>query len=199
MKIRVIGETADEVDRIRNLRPSALDHLGLVAVPRAASAEFAERTSVPVKLSCVRGTTRLPDDTQLMLYRILQEALRNVEKHARARHVRVRLGRQGAFVQLLIHDDGIGFDPDHHPARRNGKSGLGLLGMRERASYVGGTLKVTSVRRTGTEIDVRVPLLATAARSPAPISRRCRARTSAETSTRGAGRPCSPARRGSSR
>lgn len=98
-----------------------------------------------------------------MLYRILQEALRNIEKHARARHVRVRLGRQGAFVQLVIHDDGIGFDPDHHPARRNGTGGLGLLGMRERANQVGGTLKVTSVRRAGTEIDVRVPLVTAAA------------------------------------
>jgi two-component system NarL family sensor kinase len=165
MRIReMLSETADEVDRIsRNLRPSALDHLGLIGVLRAASAEFAERTSVSVQLSCARWTTRLPADTQLMLYRILQEALRNVEKHARARHVRVCLGRQGAFVQLVIHDDGIGFDPDHHPARRNGKGGLGLLGMRERANHMGGTLKVTSVRRTGTEIHVRIPLLTTAA------------------------------------
>jgi two-component system, NarL family, sensor kinase len=164
MKIReMLGDAADEVDRIsRNLRPSALEHLGLVAVLRSTSAEFAKRTSVPVKLSCLRWTTRLPADTQLMLYRILQEALRNVEKHAHARHVRVGLGRQGAFVRLVIHDDGIGFDPEHHRARPNGKGGLGLLGMRERASCVGGTLKVTSARRTGTEIDVRVPLAAIA-------------------------------------
>jgi signal transduction histidine kinase len=84
--------------------------------------------------------------------------LENVEKHARARHITVCLSQQGAFVQLVIKDDGIGFDPEHYPARRKGKGGLGLLGMRERAAYVGGVLKIKSVRRAGTEIEVRIPL-----------------------------------------
>jgi signal transduction histidine kinase len=85
-----------------------------------------------------------------------------VEKHARARHVTVRLTHEGAFVQLAIADDGIGFD---HPAKRKGKGSLGLLGMRERATYVGGALKIKSGRRTGTEIEVLIPLppIATAA------------------------------------
>jgi len=83
-----------------------------------------------------------------------------VEKHARARHVTVHLTQQGAFIQLAIHDDGVGFD---HPARRKGKGGLGLLGMRERATYVGGVLKIKSARRAGTEIEVRIPLLPMAA------------------------------------
>ena len=160
MKLReMLGQTAEEVERIsRNLRPSVLDELGLVAVLRDTSTEFAERTGVSVKLACVQLTARLPADTELTLYRILQEALKNVEKHARARHVTVRLTQQGAFVQLTINDDGIGFDPDHHPARRKGKGGLGLLSMRERATYVGGALKVKSARRAGTEIEVRIPL-----------------------------------------
>jgi two-component system NarL family sensor kinase len=81
----------------------------------------------------------------------------NVEKHARARHVTVRL-RQRAFVQLTINDDGIGFDPEHHAARRKGKGGLGLLGMRERATYVGGDFKIKSVRGGGTKIEVLIPL-----------------------------------------
>ena len=160
MKLReMLGQTAEEVERIsRNLRPSVLDELGLVAVLRDTSTEFAERTGVSVKLACVQLTARLPADTELALYRILQEALKNVEKHARARHVTVRLRQQGAFVQLAINDDGIGFDPDHHPARRKGKGGLGLLSMRERATYVGGALKIKSVRGAGTEIEVRIPL-----------------------------------------
>jgi signal transduction histidine kinase len=159
MKLReMAGKAAEEVERIsHNLRPSVLDHLGLVAALRATSTEFAERTGVSVKLACAPLAARLPADTELALYRILQEALRNVEKHARARHVTVRL-RQRTFVQLAIKDDGIGFDPDHHPAGRNGKGGLGLLSMRERATYVGGALKVKSVRRAGTEIEVRIPL-----------------------------------------
>jgi two-component system NarL family sensor kinase len=160
MKLRgMLGKTVDEVERIsRNLRPSILDDLGLVAVLRDTSTQFADRTGVSVKLACVQLTARLPADTELTLYRILQEALKNVEKHARARHVTVRLRQQGGCVQLAIKDDGIGFDPDHQPAKRKGKGGLDLLSMRERATYVGGALKVKSARGAGTEIDVRIPL-----------------------------------------
>ena len=93
----------------------------------------------------------------MALYRIFQEALSNVEKHARARHVAVRLTRQRSLVELVIKDDGIGFDPDPPPIL-TAKEGLGLLSMRERVAYVGGTLKVKSLRRAGTEIEVRIPL-----------------------------------------
>jgi signal transduction histidine kinase len=89
--------------------------------------------------------------------------LKNVEKHARARHVTVTVClRQRTFVELTINDDGIGFDPDHHATRRKGKGGLGLLSMRERATYVGGAFKIKSGRGTGTEIEVLIPLPATA-------------------------------------
>ena len=85
-----------------------------------------------------------------------------MEKHARARHVTVRLKQQGDFVQLTIKDDGIGFDPDQ-PAIRTGTEGLGLLSMRERATSAHGTLRVKSASRAGTEIEVRIPL------SPIPV------------------------------
>jgi signal transduction histidine kinase len=154
----MLGQTAEEVERIsHNLRPSILDQLGLSAALRATSMEFAKRTGVAVKLACVELATRLPADTELALYRILQEALKNVEKHARARHVTVSL-RLRTFVQLSITDDGIGFDQYHHAARRKGMRVLGLLGMRERATYVGGAFTVKSGPRAGTEIDVRIPL-----------------------------------------
>jgi two-component system, NarL family, sensor kinase len=161
LKLReMLGQTAEEVERIsRNLRPSVLDELGLIAVLRDTSTEFAERTGMSLKLACVRLTARLPADTELTLYRILQEALRNVEKHARARHVRVHLTQRGAFVQLAINDDGIGFDPGHRPAKRNGKGGLGLLSMRERASYAGGALNVKSAMGKGTTIRAQIPLI----------------------------------------
>jgi signal transduction histidine kinase len=160
MKLReMLGQTAQEVELIsRNLRPSVLRELGLAAVLRDTGTEFAKRTGVSVKLACVRLTARLPADTELTLYRILQEALANVEKHARARHVTVCLKQQGEFIRLAINDDGIGFNPNQHPARRKGKAGLGLLSMRERVAYVGGDLKVKSVRRAGTEIEASIPL-----------------------------------------
>ena len=155
----MLGQTAGEVERIsRNLRPSVLDELGLVAVVRDTSAEFTRRTGVALKLACAPRLARLPAEIELALYRILQEALKNVGQHARARQVSVCLRKPGPFVVLVIQDDGIGFDPEKRAAGRNGKGGLGLLGMRERAAYVGGALTVKSVRRAGTEIEVRIPL-----------------------------------------
>jgi PAS domain S-box-containing protein len=161
MKLRdMLGQTAEEVERIsRNLRPSVLDELGLVAVLRDTSTKFARRTGVSLKLACVQLAARLPADTELTLYRILQEALKNVETHARARRVTVRLLQQGGFVQLLITDDGIGFNLNHRPASRNGKGRLGLLSMRERAAYVDGALKVASAPGKGTTILAQVPLI----------------------------------------
>jgi two-component system NarL family sensor kinase len=160
MKLRVLlGQTADEVERIsRDLRPSLLAELGLVAVLRDTSTKFATRTGLSLKLACVNLSARLPANTELSLYRILQDALKNVEMHAHAHRITVSLKQQGPCVELTIQDDGIAFDPDHYPTRRKGKHGLGLLSMRERATYVGGTLGVKSDPRTGTEIVVRVPL-----------------------------------------
>jgi len=155
---QMLGQTAEETERIsRNLRPSVLAELGLVAVLTNTGAAFTDRTGVSLNLACVRLTGRLPPSTELALYRIFQEALSNVEKHACARHVAVRLTRQRALIELVIKDDGIGFDPDHAPSRTP-REGLGLLSMRERAAYVGGTLKVKSLRGAGTEIEVRIPL-----------------------------------------
>ena len=159
IKLReLLGQTAEEVERIsRNLRPSVLDELGLVAVLRDTSTEFADRTGVSLRLACVHLAARLPADTELTLYRILQEALKNVEQHARARHVAVRLTQRGAFVRLVINDDGIGFDPGPRPAGRRGKGGLGLLSMRERATYVGGALEVKSAPGEGTTVRAQIP------------------------------------------
>ncbi len=155
----LLAGAAEEVERIsRNLRPSLLDHLGLDAVLRVTSREFEQRTGVPVALVGAPSSLRLPPDTELALYRILQEALKNVEKHARARHVAIGLSLGGTAVQMTIKDDGIGFATDRPPVTEKQKRGLGLLGMRERAAYVNGTLTVESAPRAGTEIQVRIPL-----------------------------------------
>ena len=160
----MLGQTVDEVQRIaRNLRPSVLDEMGLLPALRATCTEFTDRTGVSLKLASKPLTARLPAEIELALYRILQKALDNVAKHARARHVTVHLTRQAGIVQLTIKDDGIGFDPDQPPRKGKKKSDFGLLRMRERATYVGGALHIKSTRRAGTEIDVRIPL---AARGP---------------------------------
>ena len=161
IKLReLLGQAASEVERIsRHLRPSILDELGLVALMREVSTEFAERTGVALRLTSLQLAKRLPPAIELTLYRILQETLKNVGQHARARHVTVQLTKQGGGVQLTIQDDGIGFDPKkNYPNNQNGKTGLGLLSMRERASYVGGVLRIKSARRAGTQIEVSIPL-----------------------------------------
>jgi PAS domain S-box-containing protein len=168
----MLGKATEEVERIsRDLRPSVLDQLGLVAALRDASSGFAHRTGVSLELALLRLTVRLPAETELTLYRILQEALRNVEAHSGASHVTVRLSKHGKYIQLSIHDDGIGFKTAQRPnlSRRNGR--LGLLSMRERAAYVGGTVEVKSVRRAGTEVEVRIPLTPSAAADGVPKRR----------------------------
>ena len=155
----MLGKATEEVERIsRDLRPSVLDQMGLVAALRETTTGFATRTGVSLELALVRLTERLPADTELTLYRILQEALRNVEAHACARHVTVRLTKESGFIQLTVHDDGIGFKTAQRPALRPRNGRLGLLSMRERAAYVGGTVQVKSIRRAGTEVEVRIPV-----------------------------------------
>ena len=155
----MIGQAATAVENIsRDLRPSVLDHLGLAAVLHSDSTEFAARTGVPLTLNCGQLTARLPAAAELAFYRILQDALKNVEHHARARQATVHLTQRGAFVELVINDDGMGFDPDRPAAKGKTKRGFGLLSMRERATGVGGMLSVQSAPGQGTTITARVPL-----------------------------------------
>jgi PAS domain S-box-containing protein len=170
LKLRdLLDRTTEEVRRIaRDLRPTALDDLGLLPVLRMAAEHFAERTSVPVDLTDVRRLARLPDGIETALYRILQEVLKNIERHASAHHVTMCLQKQGKFVELSITDDGIGFDPRLHPARRTGNSGLGLHSMRERAASVGGTLEIESAAGQGTTIRARIPFSANRSRRTIP-------------------------------
>jgi two-component system, NarL family, sensor kinase len=153
------GKTVEEVGRVaHNLRHNVLDQLGLVAAMRDAGTEFTGRTGVSVKIACSQLGGRLTAENELTLYRILQEALRNVEKHAGAHNVTVNMSHPDSCVQLVIKDDGVGFNADTSPTPRKGKGGLGLFGMRERVSYAGGSLELASINNGGTEIKVRIPL-----------------------------------------
>jgi two-component system NarL family sensor kinase len=155
----MLGRTVDEVQRIsRNLRPSVLDNLGLVPALRAMCKEFDSRTDLCVTFICKPLIAPLPSDAELALYRILQKAFENVELHSRANHVVVQLSSPDQSVLMTIKDDGIGFYTANHQTRKKDKSNLGLLRMRERAIAVGGTFIVNSAPRSGTEIEVRIPL-----------------------------------------
>jgi len=137
---------------IAGLRPPVLDDLGL-----AASLESLAR-SVPlpnVRVDTV--TTSLPEHAETAVYRIAQEALQNVMKHAGAAHVQLRLSVAAGAVLLEISDDGVGFDPAT-TTRRAGPVGHGLPGMRQRAELLGGQLTTDSTPGRGTVVRLRVPL-----------------------------------------
>jgi signal transduction histidine kinase len=139
-----------------NLHPSKLEQLGLVASVRGLCKEYMQAHDLVVEFSDKQIPPSISEDTALCLYRIAQEALRNVAKHSGARHVLVELSGSEAAVSLRIVDDGVGFDlraPD-------GKEGLGLVSMRERLHLVGGTIDIDSRPSEGTRIDVRVPMSA---------------------------------------
>jgi PAS domain S-box-containing protein len=172
----MLGKIAKEVERIsHNLGPNVLGHLGLATALGEVVRQFSVKTGVQAKVALIGLTAPLPADAELALYRILQEALRNVEKHASARHVTVRLSQRSESALLAISDDGIGFEVDSPRKVGKGKRGLGLLGMRERASYVGAVFSIKSARRSGTAIEVLVPIPQKTAGSQArPGGRPCR-------------------------
>jgi len=138
------------------LRPAVLDDLGLaVALPRYV-AEWSQHYGVAAECRTAGFTrSRLTTAAEVTLYRIAQEALNNVLKHAHASQVNVILETRDAMATLLIEDDGVGFDPTDTQA---GERGLGFAGMHERAALIGGSLEVESVLTRGTTVFVRCPL-----------------------------------------
>jgi PAS domain S-box-containing protein len=154
----LLVEALEENRRIaHNLRPSDLDALGLPDACRNLCRQFQARTNLVVKTRVVQSAHRCPPAAELNLFRIVQEALNNVEKHARARTVWLRLAITGSSVLLRIQDDGRGFDPLACKALKRRWEGIGLTNMRERAALLGGTCEVESVPNQGTTITVRVP------------------------------------------
>lgn len=152
-----LGDALEEVRRIsRNLRPSELDDLGLAAAIRSACAEFKTRQPIEIKLRLGRLARRLPSEIELALYRIVQEALSNVEKHARATRLLVQLRREKAFVELSIQDNGRGIS--RLKRGRQKRQGFGLENMRERAGFLGGTFSVSPGPDAGTRIVVQIPI-----------------------------------------
>ena len=141
------------------LRPAALDDLGLRAALEKYVREWSRYAGVAAELlgSGVRQA-RLAPEAETNLYRIAQESLNNVHKHAKAKAVEISLDRRGAeTIVLIIEDDGQGFDPQD---KMNRSKGIGLIGMRERAALIGGTLEIESAPGKGTTVFVRVPAAA---------------------------------------
>lgn len=137
-----------------DLRPPALDTLGLDATLRSYCAEFAKRTQLSVDYQG-EELPDLPAEHSVTLYRLVQEALTNVAKHAQARQVSVQLSHDQQHVRLRIADDGVGFQRPLGAARTS--TGIGLLGMRERLEMLGGALEIASAPGQGTQLCATVP------------------------------------------
>lgn len=153
----------EELDRVeaqlrrlsRELRPTMLDDLGLAAALEWLAQGVTERAAVPVAVDAPER--RLAPEIETALYRIVQEALSNAVRHARPRRIAVEVREEGPSVRAVVRDDGRGFDVAAALARR-GDRGLGLIGMRERAEALGGSLEIRSAPDQGTELCVVIPL-----------------------------------------
>jgi signal transduction histidine kinase/DNA-binding response OmpR family regulator len=151
----IVDDVLENLHRLAmNLRPASLDHLGLVPALEQYAETFGRQHNLTAAFEAVGiEEKRLPPAIETTLYRIVQEALTNVSRHAQASHVDVLLERRGDQVVTIIEDDGIGFDPKQ--AMRSGR--LGLFGMQERVEMLSGTLIIESAVGKGTTVFVEVP------------------------------------------
>ena len=137
------------------LRPTILDDLGWIPAIRSLAEGVSKRANLDIQLKTTI-TSRLAPPVEIAVYRIVQEALTNAAKHAKATRVYIRIGKKNGVVSCSIEDDGIGFDRQKVQSDRT-KGGLGLIGMKERLNGLGGTLSIDSTLGGGTTILIRLP------------------------------------------
>lgn len=162
---KIAAQTVDDVGRLaRGLHPAALDDVGLAAATTRYLEDYVRSfgTTIQAVVEDVDSPRLLPL-TAATMYRILQETLTNVVRHARAETVRVKLTRDQSALELMVSDDGVGFETGRSNDRN---SGLGLRGMRERATLLGGSIQIQSTPGTGATVRVRIP-----AEQPSPSTR----------------------------
>jgi len=152
-RIKTVAERT--VQTVRNmallLRPSMLDDLGLVSALEWYAREISRRGQIEVEVKADNVSESLPVAITVCVYRVVQEAVNNVQLHAHAKNVRVELRQTDAAVDVQVKDDGAGFDPKR-------TRGMGLLGMEERVKRLGGTLAIESRPGAGTVIRAAIPL-----------------------------------------
>jgi len=160
-RLQEVGTILDQVEKqlrrlSHELRPTILDDLGLVPALQFLTDGISRRTELSIRIhSSLEG--RCDPNVETVLYRIIQEALTNVAKHAHAKNVEIQLTNVAKSLHCLIQDDGVGFDAPSVLSCKE-RRGLGLVGIRERLMAVGGTLQIDSMVSQGTELLVKVPV-----------------------------------------
>lgn len=161
------GLVSGAIDRVRQLalalRPPAIDQLGLASALRSLVSTYTANTRIAVKLEIDREQVPLSPERTIAVYRVAQEALTNIAKHAHARNVVMSVRVAGGELVLTVRDDGEGFDPAALSHRDRGQPkaggpGVGLFGMEERARLAGGGLRISSAPGRGTSVVLHVPL-----------------------------------------
>jgi two-component system sensor histidine kinase UhpB len=137
-----------------DLHPGVLQHAGLAAALKGHCGEFSRQYGIDTTFSPAENVNGVPPDIALCLYRVAQEALRNIALHAEAQAVKVILNASADAIELTITDNGRGF----HTDKARSKGGLGLVSLDERVRLVGGGLEITTAHQRGTELRARVPL-----------------------------------------
>ena len=164
--VEVVDRTIDGIRRIiGKLSPLVLQELGLVAALRKEAKDLARNTGVKTRVMIVDEVGRLAPGTEQAIYRVVQEALHNVAKHAQAKNATVQISRKDQTVQVVVEDDGIGIQ-----ARSNSRGhSFGLSGIKERIAMLGGISRVISAKGKGTRLEITVPAGETVAAESAPL------------------------------
>ncbi|HEV8524379.1 MAG TPA: GAF domain-containing sensor histidine kinase [Terriglobales bacterium] len=152
--LAVVDRTIDGIRRIiARLSPLVLQELGLIAAIRKEAKDLAKATGVKARVAAPDAIGRLGPETEAAIYRVVQEALHNVAKHAQAKSVNIQIGRENGKLKLLVEDDGVGMAPSRNLPGHS----FGLVGIKERIAMLGGEVRVVSARGKGTRIEVIVP------------------------------------------
>ncbi|NHZ84846.1 MAG: PAS domain S-box protein [Planctomycetia bacterium] len=155
---RLVETTIEDVRRFSyELRPTILDDLGLLPAFQSHAREYKERTGIEIQINVIRDIDEINDELKTVLYRIFQESLNNIAKHAHASRVIIDLTHQGNKLNFKIQDNGVGFNTDAVLNRGIDAGGLGIKGIRERVELIGGKLNLKSKPNKGTELWVSIP------------------------------------------
>jgi signal transduction histidine kinase len=168
-KARTIEELVNKAISSANnlahsLRPGVLDHFGFIAAIEVEAQEFSKRSGISCTLITSQEDILLPATLSITLFRIFQEALNNILKHAKAKNAQIEIVKGTDHLELIISDDGVGISD----TARNKPRSFGLRGIHERVAYLGGTVKIASSANSGTQIAIFVPLEADGTASTTP-------------------------------